>query len=212
MNTDLVTAGEARLGRCFYRLATLEMAPLLLGRPLVFDGPDGPVGGIIVEVEAYIGTDDAACHAAAGRTRRNQPMWGPPGRAYVYLSYGMHHCFNVVTEAEGVPAAILIRALEPSVGLETLAARRGKEPRVHRWLAGPGRIGQGLGLGLEQNDVDLVEGNLWIGLHRRPVPTVGRSSRIGIRRAVERPWRLFIPGHRSLSRALPVSSRRARRT
>lgn len=185
------------------------MAPLLLGRSLVFDGPCGPVGGMIVEVEAYIGTDDPACHAAAGKTQRNRPMWGPPGRAYVYLSYGVHHCLNVVTEAEGVPAAILIRALAPSVGLETLAERRGKEPRVHRWLAGPGRVGHGLGLGLEQNDVDLVDGNLWIGLHRRPVKDVGRSSRIGIRRALERPWRLFIPGHPSLSRAHPAPSRGA---
>ena len=192
------STAATRLGRGFYARPTLEVAPGLLGRLLVFDGPRGPVGGRIVEVEAYAGTQDPACHAAAGRTRRNASMWGIPGRAYVYFTYGMHHCLNVVTEPAGEPAAVLIRALRPVLGQHLLARRLPHRPPERR-LSGPGVVCAGLGLDLRHDGVDLVTGPLWIGRGRLRGVRVERSPRIGIRRAVERPWRFLWKGDRSVS-------------
>ena len=158
----------------------------------------GPVGGRIVEVEAYLGPDDPASHAAAGRTARNASMWGGPGHAYVYFTYGMHHCLNVVTEREGFPAAILIRALEPTVGVDLLRERR---PHLAErfLLSGPGRVCAGLGLGRGHDGLDLVSGRLWVGRSRRAPRDVSRGPRIGIRVGLDRPWRLYLPGHPSVS-------------
>src|SRR5204863_10210599 len=141
------------------------VAEALLGRVLVHETRAGRVGGRIVEVEAYVGGDDPASHARAGRTRRNASMWGEPGHAYIYFTYGMHHCLNVVTEREGFPAAILIRALEPTVGLDLLRTRRPHLAERHL-LSGPGRVCAGLGLGREQDGLDLVGGPVWIGRGR----------------------------------------------
>lgn len=188
----------ARLGRGFYAQPTLEVAPELLGRLLVFDGPRGPVGGRIVEVEAYVGTGDPASHAAAGRTRRNASMWGEPGHAYVYFTYGMHHCLNVVTEADGRPAAVLIRALRPERGLSLLARRLPHRPPERR-LSGPGVVCAGLGLDRRHDGLDLVAGPLWIGRARCRGVHVERSRRIGIRHAIERPWRFYWKGERCVS-------------
>ncbi len=187
-----------RLGRAFFARPTLWVAPRLLGRLLVFEGPAGRVGGRIVEVEAYVGTDDPACHAAAGRTRRNGSMWGPPGHAYVYFTYGMHHCLNVVTEPDGFPAAVLVRALEPTVGTALLARRQPHLSPALR-LSGPGRVCAGLGLDRRHDGLDLTMGPLWIGRDRRRVPRPGRSPRVGVRRGREPAWRFFVPGHPSVS-------------
>jgi DNA-3-methyladenine glycosylase len=192
------TGGPARLGRGFYARSTLEVAPALLGRLLVYDGPRGPVGGRIVEVEAYVGTADPACHAAAGKTARNAAMWGPPGHAYVYFTYGMHHCLNVVTEADGEPAAVLIRALRPEIGLPLLARRLPHRPPERR-LSGPGILCAGLGLDRRHDGVDLVTGPLWIGRGRARGIPAARSPRIGIRRATHRPWRFYWRGDPSVS-------------
>lgn len=174
------------------------MAEALLGRLLVHESPDGPAGGRIVEVEAYIGPDDPASHAVAGRTARNASIWGEPGHAYVYFTYGMHHCLNVVTECDGFPAAILIRALEPTVGLDLLRRRRPHlAPR--QILSGPGRVCRGLGLGREHDGLDLVSGPVWIGRARSAPRAVARGPRIGIRVGLDRPWRLAILGHPSVS-------------
>src|SRR3954466_9226756 len=112
------------LRRSFYARPTLEVAPDLLGKVLVHEGRGGPTSGAIVEVEAYVGESDPACHAAPGRTRRNEPLYGPPGFAYVYLNYGIHCLVNVVTEGEDAPAAVLIRALQPLDGISIMRRRR----------------------------------------------------------------------------------------
>jgi DNA-3-methyladenine glycosylase len=187
----------ARLGRRFYARPTLAVAEALLGRTLVHETGEGTVGGRIVEVEAYLGPDDPASHAVAGHTRRNASMWGAPGRAYVYFTYGMHFCLNVVTEREGFPAAVLIRALEPAVGLDLLRRRRPHLPD-RLLLSGPGRVCAGLGLGRAHDGIDLVAGPLWIGRSRR-LGEVSRSPRVGITKGLERPWRLFEAGNPSVS-------------
>lgn len=186
------------LGRRFYDRPTLIVAEELLGRTLVFEGPEGAVGGRIVEVEAYIGSDDPACHAAAGRTARNGVMWGAPGHAYVYFTYGMHHCLNVVTESDGFPAAILLRALAPTVGLDLLARRQGHLPERLR-LSGPGRLCAGLGLTRAHDGLDLTSSALGIGRGRARMGAVARAPRVGIRVGRDRPWRLAIRAHPSVS-------------
>ncbi len=170
----------------------------MLGRQLVYEGPQGPVGGRIVEVEAYIGETDPACHGAAGRTARNRVLWGPPGHAYVYFTYGMHHLVNLVTERDGFPAAVLIRALEPTVGVEQI---RRRQPHLgeRALLSGPGRVCAGLGLGLEHDGLDLAEGPLWVSRARRRPERIVRTPRVGIRNGLDRPWRLYVAGSPSVS-------------
>jgi len=173
-----------RLGRAIYTGPTLTVARRLLGC-VVCHRVDGHVRrGRIVEVEAY--TDDAASHAAGGRrTPRNAVMFGPPGVAYVYFTYGMHHCFNVVAEADGCPGAVLVRGLD---GL----------PRA----AGPALACRALGLGRHDTGRDLVtDADLWIEAGRaRRGERVVRATRIGIRRAVDLPWRLYLLGSPGVSR------------
>ena len=142
---------------------------------------------MIVEVEAYIGEEDPACHAAPGRTRRNAPLYGPPGIAYVYLNYGIHYLVNAVTEAEGWPAAVLIRALEPKDGIALMRKRRAAVPRRIRrtWPSndlcrGPGNLTKALGIDLRQNLLDLTASALRIEDQRMPKRPVAWSRRIGI--------------------------------
>jgi DNA-3-methyladenine glycosylase len=159
----------------------------------------GAVAGFIVETEAYIGPDDPACHAVAGRTARNHVMWGPPGQAYIYRSYGIHWMLNAVTERADYPAAVLVRAALPLVGLNLLAQRcASQSPRD--WLVGPGRLTQGLGLIGHQNGCSLADGPLRIVPGELvPDAAVQVSGRIGVSRGGELPWRFFIAGHPSVS-------------
>lgn len=181
------------LPRSFYARDTLEVARELLGCTLVHESPDGRVSGRIVEVEAYQGEDDPACHAAVGRTRRTEPLYGPPGHAYVYLIYGMYHCLNAVTRRPGRPGAVLIRALEPLEGHELMRRRRrrgggGAHPGNHDLANGPGKLCQALGLGLDHNRVDLTDS----GLRIMPGPPPTRAvwtPRVGIRVGTDRFWR-----------------------
>ena len=157
---------------------------------------------MIVETEAYIGEDDPACHAAPGLTARNAPLYGPPGHAYVYLNYGLHYLVNAVTEAEGSPAAVLLRALEPLEGIDVMQARRtrgGVVPAESDLCRGPGNLTRSLGISLEENRLDLVESRLAIEDRGFEVRKVSRGPRVGIRVGTDRPWRFWVAGHPAVS-------------
>ena len=169
---------------------------------LVHRTREGLASGVIVETEAYIGEDDPACHASFGRTKRNEPLFGPPGVAYVYLNYGVHYLVNAVTESDGYPGAVLIRALQPLDGIELMRKRRVVKGRAiddHDLCRGPGNLTRALGIALKDNLRDLTEGPLTIEDRGISVGAIARGPRIGIRVAMERPWRFFVEGHRSVS-------------
>ena len=172
----------------------------MLGRLLVHDAVGGRVSGRIVEVEAYRGARDPASHAYRGPTPRNATMFGEPGHAYIYFTYGMHHCLNLVTEAAGKAGAVLVRALEPVEGVERMRARRdGRE--AHRLAQGPGNVTRALGLTRKHDGLDLTRGPLWLSDQAadRGGRRVARGPRIGIRVAVERAWRFYLAGHPCVS-------------
>ncbi len=188
--------------REFYNRPTLNVAEELLGKVLVHRTAEGVAAGMIVETEAYIGEDDPACHAAPGPTVRNEPLYGPAGVAYVYLNYGIHYLVNAVTEADGRPAAVLIRALEPVDGIALMTRRRAPDGRPvaeYELCRGPGNLTRAMGITLANNRLDLVTGPLVIEDRGfRPGP-VSWGARIGIRVAIDRPWRCWIAGNRSVS-------------
>ncbi len=193
-----------RLGRDFYWRSTLTVARELLGKQLVRVVDDQCISGLIVEVEAYIGEDDAACHAACGRTTRNEAMYGSPGIAYVYFIYGMHHCLNVVTEEEGFPAAVLIRALEPLEGLEIMRCYRPGKPD-RELTNGPAKLCQAMAIDKGFNGVDLCTGE-GLFIEERPMVApkeIEASPRIGIKAdevAMSVPWRFYLQGNDFVSR------------
>jgi len=180
------------LPRRFYNRPTLDVARDLIGKVLVHETRAGLASGVIVEVEAYIGETDPACHAAPGPTRRNAPLYGPPGIAYVYLNYGIHYLVNAVTEAEGWPAAILIRALEPKDGIALMRRRRKRaaDIDVNDLCRGPGNLTKALGIDLRHNLSDLTGSSLRIEDHKGPKRPVAWSRRIGINVGVEHEWRV----------------------
>jgi DNA-3-methyladenine glycosylase len=184
-----------RLGRTFFARTVHDAAPELVGATLLVDG----VGGIIVEVEAY-DREDPAAHGYRGRTQRNAAMFGPPGHAYVYRSYGVHWCLNLVCEDEGAPAAVLVRALEPTVGLETMRARR-RLVDERALCSGPGKLCQALGVTREHDGLPLDRPPFEL-LRREREPTVAAGPRVGITRAADLPWRYGLAGSRYLSRSL----------
>lgn len=193
-----------RLPREFYARPTLIVARELLGQRVVRVLDDRRLAGRIVEVEAYLGETDQASHARPGRTRRNAPMYGPPGHAYVYFIYGMYHCLNAVTEPEGCPAAVLVRALEPLEGLETM--RRHRPDRSDCELtSGPGKLCQALAIDRTLNRADLCQGDvIWIEADA-PIADalVVAGPRIGVRgnrRTQTAPWRFYVRDHPCLSR------------
>ena len=185
-----------RLDRQFFGRSVHEVGPALVGATLLVDG----VGGTIVEVEVYEHTEPAS-HAFRGRTPRNGAMFGPPGCAYVYRSYGVHWCLNLVCEEEGTANAVLVRALEPTHGLDAMSARRGLgDPRL--LCSGPGRLCQALGITRDHDGRPLDETPF--ELHAREhEPQVAAGPRIGITRAADLPWRYLLAGSRFLSGPLP---------
>ncbi|HZJ32317.1 MAG TPA: DNA-3-methyladenine glycosylase [Vicinamibacterales bacterium] len=191
------------LPRDFYNRPTLTVAKELLGKVLVHRTPAGDAAGMIVETEAYIGEDDPACHAAPGPTRRNAPLYGPPGFAYVYLNYGIHYLVNAVTEADGHPAAVLIRALAPVDGIRLMEKRRAPDGRhidSSGLCRGPGNLTRALGITLTENLNDLVSSPLVIEDRGHAPADVSWGPRIGITVGVEKPWRCWITGHPAVSR------------
>jgi DNA-3-methyladenine glycosylase len=194
-------AGEP-LDERFFARSVHEVAPELVGCSLRF----GEVGGVIVETESY-DRDDPACHAYVGRTPRSEVLFGPPARAYVYLSYGIHSLLNFVCEPEGSAAAVLIRALEPIWGMEEMARRRGvADPRL--LCSGPGRLTEALGIGLEWNRAPLLEAPFELRGRAsgwRDVEVVA-TARIGISVATERPWRFCAASSAHLSRPVRAAA------
>jgi DNA-3-methyladenine glycosylase len=181
--------------REFFARSVHDVAPELVGATLLVDG----VGGRIVEVEAY-DQEDPASHGFSGETPRNRSMFGPPGHAYVYRSYGVHWCLNLVCEEEGAAAAVLVRALEPTRGLDVMRERRGLEDE-RLLCSGPGRLCQALGVTGEHDGLRLD--SMPFVLTEAPAPTeVVRGPRVGISRAAELPWRYGLADSRFLSRAL----------
>jgi DNA-3-methyladenine glycosylase len=182
-----------RLTKAFFRRSVHEVAPDLIGATLLFKG----VGGRIVEVEAYHHTDPAA-HSFRGPTARNAVMFGPPGYTYVYRSYGIHWCLNLVCEPAGSASAVLIRALEPTEGLPLMRRRRGLS-EVRLLCAGPGRVGQALGITVAHNGMPLDEAPFALFARTGAVDVIA-GPRIGITKAVEKPWRYGLKGSAFLSK------------
>jgi DNA-3-methyladenine glycosylase len=184
-----------KLGGDFFGRSVHDVAPELVGALLLVES----VGGTIVEVEAY-DHEDPAAHGYRGRTARNASMFGPPGHAYVYRSYGIHWCLNFVCEAEGVASAVLIRALQPTEGLEAMRARRGiDDPRL--LCSGPGRLCQALGITGKHDGLALDQPPFQVHARAREAEVV-TGARIGITQAADRPWRFALAGSKFLSRPL----------
>jgi DNA-3-methyladenine glycosylase len=186
----------------FYARPVLEVARELIGCTVAHDG----VLGVIVETEAYH-ESEPACHAFAGLTPRTRTLFGPPGLAYVYRSYGIHALLNAVCEPAGVGAAVLIRALEPIAGLEAMRLRRPGAKNAQELCSGPGKLTQALGVSLAHNGGELSRGPVRIGPPRAswPEPAVLEAPRIGITRAVELPWRFCAAGSAHVSRPRPFA-------
>jgi DNA-3-methyladenine glycosylase len=192
----------SRLGVEFFERSAQAVARELIGCELRLGG----VGGVIVETESYE-RDDPACHAYVGLTPRTAPIFGPPARAYVYLSYGIHNMLNAVCEPDGTAAAVLIRALEPTAGIDRMRRRRGREG-LRELCSGPGKLAQALGIGLDLDGAPLTEEPFelraptdgWAGVE------VATGPRIGITKATELPWRYCAADSPFLSRALPLAA------
>jgi DNA-3-methyladenine glycosylase len=198
------------LNRRFYDRSTLDVARDLLGKVLVHNRRGVRTSGAIVEVEAYVGESDPACHAAPGLTKRNAPLYGVPGHAYVYLNYGIHCLVNVVTESHGSPAAVLIRALEPLDGVEIMRRRRARASKgrrhrpagsiaTHDLCRGPGNLTMAMGITLAENRLDLLGDRLFVEDRGIAAAPIAWGPRIGIRVGTETPWRAWIAGHPAVS-------------
>jgi DNA-3-methyladenine glycosylase len=191
------------IGRAFFERPVLEVARDLVGCVVVH----GTTSGRVVETEAYHHSEPA-CHAYVGLTERTSTLFGPPARAYVYRSYGIHALLNAVCEPEGIGAAVLIRALEPLDGLELMRARRGLQ-RAAELCSGPGKLTQALAVELEHNGTSLLDGPVRIEPPPAgaPAPRIAVGPRIGITKAAELPWRFYALGSRHVSRPWPTALR-----
>jgi DNA-3-methyladenine glycosylase len=179
------------LPRKFYERSAIEVARGLLGRVLVH----GECAGRIVETEAYLGAEDLAAHSARGITPRTRVIFGPPGHAYVYLIYGMHECLNIVAEPDGTPGCVLLRALEPLAGIESMQIRRNRE-RLHDLTSGPGKLTQAMGIGRDSNGVDMTHGALTVHKGPRLSFDIETTPRIGISESKDLPLRFVIAGNK----------------
>jgi DNA-3-methyladenine glycosylase len=179
-----------KLLRSFYARPTLEVARDLISKYVVYHSPLGKLSAKIVEMEAYIGDNDPASHAYRGRTERNYLMFGPPGFAYIYFIYGMYHCLNFVTEPEGVPAAVLLRAAEADEGEEIMRQLSSGKTR-YNLLNGPGKFCRAFGLTRDQNGLDLTGDRLYVEDRHVSVANIRQTARVGIKVGNEHPWRFL---------------------
>ncbi len=191
------------LPRAFYEQDTPQVARLLLGQKIIRRLPTGEtLSGLIAETEAYL-TGDPASHAFRGETPRNRTMFGPPGHAYVYFTYGLHMMLNVVCAPKGTGEAVLIRALEPLDGIQTMRAHRRNIANVHQLTNGPGKLAQALAVTVAQDngkDVTDPAGDLIIASHDFGPINIVETTRIGISQGKDSPWRFYIRGNRYVSR------------
>jgi DNA-3-methyladenine glycosylase len=191
------TQQKMTLPREFYARNTVRVARDLLGKVVV----KGETAGLIVETEAYLGGDDLASHSSAGITDRTRVIFGPPGHAYIYLSYGMHECLNVVAEPEGVPGCVLVRALEPVRGLDIMRARRPAAKSDRDLASGPGKLTRALGITLSDYGADLTDGGLRIEMPDRIQEfAIGVTPRIGISKCADLPLRFVVKNNKFVSR------------
>jgi DNA-3-methyladenine glycosylase len=194
--------GFRPLPASFYEGRVLDVARAMIGKVLVHEAEDGTLAGRVVECEAYRGPEDLAAHSALGRrTRRTEVMFGPPGHAYMFLLYGMHWAFNVVVGPEGHPHAVLVRAIEPVLGVERMAARRGVPANRVQLTNGPGKLCAALGLDAHAYGLDLAGRELYLAEGDRR-GSVGRSARINVDYAgpwAKKPWRFYERGNRYVS-------------
>jgi DNA-3-methyladenine glycosylase len=187
------------LSKSFYSRPTVQVAKDLLGQILVHETPRGTASGLIVEVEAYLPKNDPACHASRGMTPRNEVMFDPAGYSYIYFCYGNHFMFNVVTEREGVPGAVLVRALEPVTGADLMAKRRGNFDKADLGLTnGPGKLVQALGINRAHNQTPLWEKPLYLQ-KTKSERSIGVTTRIGITEGSELPLRFYLKGNPFIS-------------
>jgi DNA-3-methyladenine glycosylase len=202
--------GFEPLPRSFYARPVLTVAKDVIGKVLVHRTPAGVLAGRIVEAEAYRGPEDRAAHSWAGRrTPRTEAMFGPPGIAYVFFVYGMHWHLNLVTTRADAPHAVLLRALEPLVGAELMAERRGLPETNVNLCNGPGKLCQAFGIGREHYGVDLTRGALFLSEPSAARGKLGRSARIGVDYAeawANKPWRFFELDNRWVSRGRPSTN------
>ena len=208
--TSISVSRFTLLSRSFYEPSAARVAPRLLGHWLVRQTPEGPVGGIIVETEAYL-ADDPASHAYRGETARNRSMFGPPGHAYLYFIYGNHWCFNAVCAARGIGEAVLVRAIEPLFGVDWMRARR-RVASDRQLTSGPGKLCAALGLDRSYDGVDLCDAGSTVFIAENPdrkkvlagQGSVKVSPRIGITRAAHVPLRFYVRGNIHVSRRAVV--------
>ena len=189
-----MTFEKQPINRRFYTRDTLKVAKAILGKVLVRRTPLEVFTGKIVETEAYRGTDDPASHSFRGKTNRNEVMFGKPGIAYVYFTYGNHHCLNIVTERTDIPAAVLIRSIEPLKGIETMKRNRSVE-KIIDVASGPGKLTKAFQITREDNNIDVTDSSSNISIHtpaKEKSFQIVQTTRIGIRLAQEFPWRFYI--------------------
>jgi DNA-3-methyladenine glycosylase len=181
------------LDRAFFKRPTLDVAPDLLGKIIVHKTDGQFVAGKIVETEAYLGNGDEAAHSARGRTQSTQVIFGPPGRAYVYLCYGMYECLNLIAEPDGQAGCVLIRALEPLAGIEQIEQRRPRAKRLRDLASGPGKLTLALGVTRARNGADVTRGELTVRELREPESfAIVQTTRIGISVGRDLPYRFYI--------------------
>lgn len=189
---------KMKLPRKFYNRPTLKVARDLLGCFLMRKEGKSVIGGIITETEAYIGEKDPACHAARGMTKRNKPMFGLPGFAYVYFIYGMYNCFNIVTERKNFPAAVLVRAIKPTIGLDIInkGLRKSGNKIIgeNDLLSGPGKLCMGMDISRKLNAEDLLARKLWIEKRDSKISKIRikKTARIGIKEGRDKLWRFVL--------------------